>query len=217
MRFDLSVYLVTDAALCRSHGLERTVEEAVAGGVTMVQLRDKHADDQTLIAQAKALLSVLKPHGIPLLVNDRLDVAMASGADGLHVGQGDIRVAQARKALGPDAIIGLSINTLEQLDALSGSAYAVDYVGLGPVFATASKEDHASPLGFDGLQALVEASPVPCVAIGGLKARHVNAVKRSGADGMAIISAICGQPSPQAAARDIVARWQGDAMHSDDA
>ncbi|MDR5898971.1 thiamine phosphate synthase [Halomonas vilamensis] len=213
MRFDLSVYLVTDAVLCQSYGLERTVEEAVAGGVTMVQLRDKYASEKTMVEQAKRLSAILKPKGVPLIINDRLNVALASGAEGLHVGQSDTTVREARDALGPDAIIGLSVNTLEQLHAAPSEA--LDYVGLGPVFATASKQDHAAPLGFDGLAALVEASAVPSVAIGGLKAQHIDAVQRSGAHGMAVISAICGHPSPQSAARELTTRWrQREAMHS---
>jgi thiamine-phosphate pyrophosphorylase len=213
MRFDLSVYLVTDATLCQSYGLERTVKEAVEGGVTMVQLRDKHANEKAMIEQAKRLSAVLKPRGIPLIINDRLNVALASSADGLHVGQSDSSVREARDALGPNAIIGLSINTHAQLNAMPIDA--LNYVGLGPVFATASKQDHAVPLGFDGLAALAKESAVPSVAIGGLKAQHIDAVQRSGAHGMAVISAICGQDSPQNAARELATRWhQREVMHS---
>ncbi|WP_075880600.1 thiamine phosphate synthase [Vreelandella massiliensis] len=206
MRLDLSVYLVTDPDLCQPYGLERTVKEAVEGGVSIVQLRDKHASKEAMVEQAKRLKALLAPSGVPLIINDRLGVALASGADGLHVGQGDASVAEAREALGPDAIIGLSINTLAQLN--DAPVERLDYVGLGPVFATASKQDHAQPLGFAGLAALVEASAIPSVAIGGLKTRHVEAVKQSGANGMAVISAICGQASPRAAAQDIAARWR---------
>ncbi|MCP1315827.1 thiamine phosphate synthase, partial [Halomonas sp. 707D7] len=168
MTLDLSLYLVTDAGLCRAYGLERTVEEAVAGGVSVVQLRDKHADDATLIHQARRLKAVLAGSGVPLIINDRLEVALQSGADGLHVGQSDAAVLKARQALGEHAILGLSINTRQELDA--APVEALDYVGLGPVFATASKQDHAAPLGFAGLAALAGASRLPSVAIGGLKA-----------------------------------------------
>ncbi|MCL7929956.1 thiamine phosphate synthase [Halomonas llamarensis] len=213
MRFDLSVYLVTDATLCQPYGLERTVEDAVAGGVTMVQLRDKHASETTMIEQAKRLNAILKPKNVPLIINDRLNVALASGAEGLHVGQSDTTVREARDALGPNAIIGLSINTLEQLNSMP--LEGLDYVGLGPVFATTSKQDHATPLGFDGLATLVEVSAVPSVAIGGLKAQHIDAVKRSGAHGIAVISAICGQASPQNAAKELAMRWrQREVMRS---
>lgn len=199
MPFDLSLYLVTDAALCDPLGIEKTVAAAVQGGATMVQLRDKHASDEQMIAQAKRLKAMLAGSGVPLIINDRLNVALASQADGLHVGQSDTAVQEARHALGQDAIIGLSINTLAHLQ--SAPVTLLDYVGLGPVFATGSKQDHAQPIGFDGLAQLAQACPLPSVAIGGLKAEHLAQVKAAGADGMAVISAICGQPDPRLAAQ----------------
>lgn len=198
MPFDLSLYLVTDATLCHDVGLEQTVEAAVNGGVTIVQLRDKHASDAQMIAQAKQLKAVLAGTGVPLIINDRLQVALESQADGLHVGQSDTAVLEARRTLGKHAIIGLSINTLEQLQA--APIELLDYVGIGPVFATGSKQDHAQPIGFGGLASLVKACPLPSVAIGGLKANHLSAVQRAGANGLAVISAICGQPDPYQAA-----------------
>lgn len=212
MRFDLSVYLVTDTGLCGDDGVERTVEEAVKGGVSIVQLRDKHASDDAMIAQAKRLKAWLDAHAastgrrVALIINDRLNVALASGADGLHVGQSDTAVREARKAMGEDAIIGLSINNAEQL--ANAPVEWLDYVGLGPVFATPSKQDHAAPIGFDGLAALAAACPLPGVAIGGVKVEHVEAVKQSGAHGMAVVSAICGQPSPHDAAKALSQQWQ---------
>jgi len=199
MAFDLSLYLVTDAALCGDAGLEQTVEAAVKGGVTIVQLRDKHASDEHMVAQAKRLKALLAGTGVPLIINDRLNVALESQADGLHVGQSDAAVQAARRLLGEQAIIGLSINTLAQLQA--APIELLDYVGIGPVFATVSKQDHAQPIGFGGLASLVKACPLPNVAIGGLKAEHTSAVQRAGANGLAVISAICGQPDPYQAAR----------------
>lgn len=199
MHFDLSLYLVTDARLCQPYGLERTVVEAVEGGVSFVQLRDKQASDADMIKQAKRLKAALAGSGVPLVINDRLVVALESGAEGLHVGQSDTAAQQARAAMGPDAIIGLSINTLAQLQA--APVELLDYVGLGPVFATQSKRDHALPIGFEGLAQLAAASPLPSVAIGGLKADHSEQVFRAGANGLAVISAICGQPAPYQAAR----------------
>ncbi|MFP3342659.1 thiamine phosphate synthase [Halomonas sp. SIMBA_159] len=198
MRCDLSLYLVTDAALCAKAGLEATVEAAVKGGVTMVQLRDKHASNEAMTAQAQRLKALLAGTGVPLIINDRLNVAVASQADGLHVGQSDTAVQEARQALGSQAIIGLSINTLEQLHNVPVAL--LDYVGLGPVFATVSKQDHAQPIGFDGLATLASACPLPSVAIGGLKAQHAAQVRATGANGLAVISAICGQPDPYQAA-----------------
>lgn len=199
MRLDLSLYLVTDPSLCDGHGLEKTVVAAVRGGATAIQLRDKHAGDGELIDQARRLKAALAGSGVPLIINDRLPVAVESGADGLHIGQDDGEVAAARAALGDQAILGLSVQTLEQMARLDGER--LDYLGLGPVFATPSKHDHATPLGFEGLATLVAASPLPSVAIGGLKAEHAAAVRQAGAQGLAVISAICGMPDPEAAAR----------------
>lgn len=199
MRPDLSLYLVTDPELCAGHGLDATVVDAVRGGVSIVQLRDKSASDAALIAMARRLKAALRGTGVPLIINDRLDVALASGADGLHLGQDDGDVAAARRVLGDAAIIGLSIQTRAQLARID--ARSLDYLGVGPVFATGTKRDHARPIGFSGLAALVTASSLPCVAIGGLKAAHAAAVREAGADGMAVVSAICGRPDPAAAAR----------------
>ncbi|RUR30913.1 thiamine phosphate synthase [Vreelandella andesensis] len=199
MPFDLSLYLVTDAELCAEIGLEKTVEAAVQGGITMVQLRDKDASDEHMIAQAKRLKAILAGSGVPLIINDRLNVALASQADGLHVGQSDMAIHEARDALGPHAILGLSINTLAQLQG--APVELLDYVGIGPVFATVSKQDHAQPIGFDGLAQLATACQLPSVAIGGLKAEHIAQVKAAGANGIAVISAICGQPDPRLAAQ----------------
>ncbi|ATJ84548.1 thiamine phosphate synthase [Halomonas beimenensis] len=199
MRLDLSLYLVTDPDLCAAHGLQETVLAAVRGGVSVVQLRDKHVSDAELVPLARRLKTALAGSGVPLIINDRLEVALASGADGLHIGQDDGEVADARAALGPEAILGLSVQTLDQLARIDKGR--LDYLGLGPVFATPTKGDHAEPLGFEGLAELVAASPLPSVAIGGLKAEHVPAVRRAGADGLAVVSAICGTPDPEAAAR----------------
>lgn len=197
--FDLALYLVTDAELCAQAGLIDTVLAAVRGGVTMVQLRDKSASDDELTTQARTLMTALEGTGVPLIINDRLEVALAARADGLHIGQGDGDVAEARRRLGPDAILGLSVENPAQLAAIDQEK--LDYLGLGPVFATASKQDHAPPLGMEGLATLATTSALPTVAIGGLKAVHVEAVRQAGADGLAVISAICGQSDPHAAAR----------------
>ncbi|MGQ7248546.1 thiamine phosphate synthase [Halomonas sp. V046] len=202
----LAVYLVTDPHLCAAHGLVKTVEAAVRGGVTLVQLRDKHADDATLIDQARQLKAALAGSGVPLIINDRVAVAQAAGADGVHLGQGDSEVAEARRLLGPGAIIGLSVQNPAQLATLD--VEALDYLGLGPVFATATKGDHAEPLGFGGLATLTAASPLPSVAIGGLKAAHAAATRAAGANGLAVVSAICGQSDPETASQTIVAAWR---------
>ena len=139
--------------------------------------------------------------GATLIVNDDAEAAIAIGADGLHIGQDDLSAAKARARIGPDAILGLSVETPDQ--AARVDAALVDYVGAGPVFATSIKPGHAQPVGFEGLAALIAVSPVPAVAIGGLKAQHVRQTLAAGAKGVAVISAICGQPDPEAAARAI--------------
>jgi thiamine-phosphate pyrophosphorylase len=198
---DLSVYLITDPALCVSHGLVATVLAAVRGGATIVQLRDKTAPDAVLVAQGRQLKQALASSGVPLIINDRVAVAAAVGADGVHVGQDDAAAAAARATLGPDAIIGLSIQSVEHARAVDPAV--VDHVGVGPVFATSTKADHAQPSGFDGLAAVCAAAPVPAVAIGGVKAEHAAAVVAAGARGLAVVSAICGRPDPEAAARTL--------------
>jgi len=199
LRQHLRLYLVTDTALCGAMGVAETVRKAVAGGATMVQLRDKNATTAARIALAQELKQVLQGTGVPLVINDDVAAAMAAGADGAHIGQGDLAPAEARAILGPDRILGLSCETPQTVQAADPAL--VDYIGLGPVFGTTTKQDHARPIGFDGLARLVALSPLPNVAIGGLKATHLEGIRASGADGMAVVSAICGQPDPCAAAR----------------
>ncbi len=196
--FDLSLYLITDPALCAARGLLETVSAAVAGGASMVQLRDKAAPDPVLIEQGRALQQLLRGTGVPLIINDRVQVAAAIGADGVHVGQGDAGVDAARAALGPDAIIGLSIQSVAQARMVAD--LPVDYVGIGPVFATATKADHAAPLGCDGLATVRAATALPAVAIGGLKSDHAGCALGAGCDGLAVVSAVCGTDDPRAAA-----------------
>lgn len=200
-RFDLSVYLVLDPELCRDLTMAETTRMAVAGGVTMVQLRDKHADTAGMIEAGRALKAVLAGTGVPLIVNDDVEAAVAIGADGLHVGQGDMPAWRARERVGPGMILGLSAETDSLAAAIDPAS--VDYVGIGPVFATPTKPDHKQPIGFDGLKRIAAASPVRAVAIGGLKAEHAAPVLAAGAEGLAVVSAICGQPDPEAAARRI--------------
>jgi thiamine-phosphate pyrophosphorylase len=195
----LRLYLVTDAVLCTTPDLVTTVRLAVANGVTMVQLREKTATTAQRVQMALALKEALAGTGVPLVVNDDVAAAVAADVDGAHIGQGDMSIAQARALLGPDKILGLSCETSQAVQAADPAL--VDYLGLGPVFGTATKTDHAQPIGLDGLAQLVALSPLPNVAIGGLKATHIGDVHKSGADGMAVVSAICGQADPAAATR----------------
>jgi len=203
--FDLGVYLVTDTDLCGARGVCETVLTAVQGGVTMVQLRDKTASDAELIALGRMLKAALSAHQAALIINDRIEVATAVGADGLHIGQSDGDPGEARARLGQRAIIGLSVETPER--ARAANPALIDYLGVGPVFATATKADHAAPLGFDGLRAICAVhAELPKVAIGGLRADHAAEVIRSGARGLAVVSAICAAPDATVASREIRAR-----------
>lgn len=198
---DLRLYLVTDPGLCAGAGLVQTVTAAVRGGVSFVQLRDKTATTAERIALARALRQALDGTGVPLVINDDLEAAAAAQVDGVHIGQQDVTPAEARARLGPGAIIGLSCETETQVRAVGPGG--VDYLGLGPVFATATKADHETPIGLSGLATLRQASRLPAVAIGGLKPTHAAGVLASGCHGMAVVSAICGQPDPEQAARTL--------------
>lgn len=201
--FDLSVYLVTDAALCGARGVPAVVERAVAGGATMVQLRDKEASTRVLLEEALALLALLRPLGIPLIVNDRVDVALAAGADGVHVGQDDMPALPARRLIGEGLLLGVSVGS--EAEARGVDPGLVDYAGIGPVFATATKPDAGAALGLDRVRALRRMLPVPAVGIGGIDAGNAAAVVRAGADGVAVVSAICAAADPQAAAEAVAA------------
>ncbi|WP_287437354.1 thiamine phosphate synthase [Maritimibacter sp.] len=196
---DLSLYLVLDPGLCAGVGMVETARAAVAGGATVVQLRDKAADTTRMIETGRALKAALAATGTALIMNDDVEAAIAIGADGLHIGQGDMAVEEARARIGAAMVLGLSVETPALAAAVDPAL--VDYIGAGPVFATPSKLDHKAPVGFEGLAAQVAASPVPAVAIGGLKAHHVAQALKAGAQGVAVVSAICGQPDPKAAAR----------------
>jgi len=202
---DLSLYLVLDEGLCADTGMVETARAAVAGGAGVVQLRLKTATTAERIALGRALQQALAGTGAALIVNDDVEAAKALGADGVHVGQGDMPVAQVRDAIGPEMILGLSAESIQA--AAAADPTLVDYLGVGPVFATSTKADHKPPIGFGGLAQVIKASPLPAVAIGGIKSNHANAVCAAGAKGMAVVSAICGQPDPEAAARSIAGNW----------
>lgn len=199
--FDLSLYLISDAELCAARGVVDTVLEAVQGGATLIQLRQPHAATDALTELACELGARLRPFGVPLIINDRADVALAAGAAGVHLGQADLPVREARAQLGPDPIIGLSITSLEDLERSDCSA--VDYLGVGPIFPTQSKPNAAPPLGLAGLRAIAERTTLPIVAIGGIDTSRAAQIIQHGASGVAVISAICGHPDPRAAASDL--------------
>jgi len=199
--FDLSLYLVTDTRLAGPRGVVSVVTQAVEGGVTLVQLRDPEAPTRRLVELARELIARLRPLGIPLLVNDRVDVALAAGAEGVHVGQSDMTAGDARRLIGPDRIIGLSITALADLDR-PGIEFA-DYLGVGPIFAQSTKPDAAPPMGLAGLAAIRARTRLPIVAIGGIQAKNGEAVLEAGADGLCVVSAIMAAADPKAAASEL--------------
>lgn len=199
--FDLSLYLVTDRGLSKGRDLEFVVREAVEGGVTMVQLREKDCSTNEFTELALKLKSILKSYQVPLIINDDLGVALASDADGLHVGQGDISYLEAREILGPDKIIGLSVETIEQ--ARIAEEIDVDYLGISPVFSTYTKTDIKTPLGLEGIREIASFSRHPLVAIGGIHLLNTAAILDAGADGVAVVSAIVSADNIKQAASEL--------------
>ncbi|CTQ51247.1 thiamine phosphate synthase [Jannaschia donghaensis] len=194
---------ITDATAALS--IVDQAEAAVRGGAGWVQLRHKTLDDVAFTALARELTERIVPLGARLIVNDRVEVAPTVGAHGLHVGQtdGDPRAIRAR--IGPDAVLGLSVEHHAQIAAIPPGC--VDYLGVGPVRATRSKADHATPLGFDQLARIVRDTDLPCIAIGGLTAVDAPALRTAGCAGMAVVSAVSRASDPEAAARAIVDQW----------
>lgn len=199
--FDLSLYLVLDPDLCQRHSMVDTAREAVAGGASMVQVRHKRASTAERVALARSVKEALRGTQALVVMNDDIDAAIEAGVDALHIGQRDMPAAAARARIGESMLLGVSVNSQSAAHALDPAL--VDYVGVGPVFATPTKPDHEQPLGFAGLARIVANCPVPAVAIGGLKAQHVNDVWASGASGIAVVSAICGTPDPRQAAKEL--------------
>jgi thiamine-phosphate pyrophosphorylase len=200
MKPDLSCYLVLDAALCGALGMAETAARAVAGGAGIVQLRIKDASTEERVAAGRAVQAAIAGRAA-FVVNDDVAAARALDADGVHVGQGDMPPEQMRALIGPGKLLGLSVETEAQARRVDPAV--VDHIGAGPVRATATKPGHAAPIGWAGLARIVAASPVPAVAIGGVTADDAGEAVRAGARGLAVVSAICGQPDPAAAARAI--------------
>lgn len=200
---DLRLYLVTDAPERCRYGLLETVKRAVQGGVTVVQYRREHADFETMLQEARPLREYLHSVGIPFIVNNEVELALALDADGVHVGQGDMPAAEVRRRVGEKMLIGLSVSNEEEMLAVDPAI--VDYVGCGPVFTTATKPDAAPAVGPDGWARLSAMSPLPLVAIGGINAERARAIRAAGrCDGVAVVSAICGAEDPAAASAELL-------------
>ena len=201
-RKQLELYLVTDRGLSLGRDLEWVVEQAVKGGVTIVQLREKDCSTAEFVELGLRLKKILAPYGVPLLINDRIDVALAVDADGVHIGQSDMPYAIARKLLGPDKIIGLSAETMDQVRE-ANMIPDVDYVAISPVYATPTKTDTFVPFGLEGTAHAVALSVHPTCAIGGLNKTTIPDVAATGVDSIAVVSAICSTPDPCSAAREL--------------
>ena len=206
MRLDLRLNAIVDPERAGGYALADLAARCVRGGATLVQLRNKHSETRALIEEARAIKQALAPFAVPFVVNDRVDVAMASGADGVHLGQDDMAVEDARRLLGANAIIGLSIKSVEEADA--ARLDLVDYVGSGGVYATSSKQQKNAPIGPAGLARVIaalrrRAPALPVCGIAGIDASNAAEVIAAGADGVAVISALSLVPSPETAARQL--------------
>ncbi len=203
---DLRLYAIVDPEHAGGRALPELARLVTSGGATLVRLRDKKRETRTMVDEARAVHAVLKAAGVPLLINDRVDVALASGAEGVHVGQEDMTAQDARRLMGPDAIIGLTIKTVAQAQA--APVDLIDYAGIGAVFATGSKDIVNRPIGVAGLADVIEvlrrrAPQMPVCGISGITAANAGDVVAAGADGVSVISALSLQGDPEAAARDL--------------
>lgn len=194
------LYGVTDRGNLHGKTLLLQVEESLKGGVTLVQLREKHLSFQEFLEEAKEMKELCHKYGVPLLINDNVEICIESGADGVHVGQKDMEAGAVREKLGKDKIIGVSARTVEQ--AMAAQNAGADYLGVGAVFSTSTKED-AKPLDHEILKAITKAVDIPVVAIGGISFENVSQLKGTGIDGVAVVSAIYGKENPKEAAENL--------------
>lgn len=206
------LYLVTDRELIGDRDFDAVVLAAVDGGASYVQLREKDATTRDFVDAARRLRPALAERGVPLIINDRVDVALAADADGVHLGQQDLDPVTARRLLGPDAVLGLSVETVH--DVIAAEDSDVDYLGVSPIFETPTKTDTVGHWGLDGLAEVRRRSRHPLVAIGGLDAGNAAAVIAAGADAIAVVSAVCAASDPRRAAADLVAEIKAGEAHT---
>lgn len=200
-KIDYSLYLVTDRELSGNRTTREIVQAAVRGGVTCVQLREKTCDTREFIEQALFIKDFLMANHIPLIINDKIDVAKAVEADGVHLGQSDMSFNMAKAILKDSMIIGISAESIE--DAIQAEKDGADYIGVSPIFATPTKTDTAPPLGLNGLLEIRKAVKIPLVGIGGLNKKNAGDVIKNGADGIAVVSAIVAADDPEKAAKEL--------------
>ncbi len=195
------LYLVTDRGLCGNRLLEDVAHQALVGGAACIQLREKDVSTRFFVEEARKMKNLTARFRVPLIINDRIDVALASEADGVHIGQDDMPYAEARKLMGPEAIIGLSVETWD--DVVAAEALDVNYLGVSPIFETPTKTDTKGNWGLEGLARIKAYSRHPLVAIGGLNASNAKGAVMAGADCIAVVSAICAASDPLLASREI--------------
>lgn len=196
------VYAVTDRSWLNGQTLKNQVEQAIQGGATFIQIREKQLGYSAFLKQAEEIKKITDKYHIPFVINDNIDVAMAIDADGVHVGQKDMEAGEVRQKLGQNKIIGVSVQTVEQ--ALSAQKNGADYLGVGAVFSTSTKLD-ASEVSFETLKQICNAVDIPVVAIGGINAKNILQLKNSGIDGVAVVSAIFAQKDITQATKELVA------------
>lgn len=202
MKYDL--YVITDSKLSQGRSHEEVVRRAIAGGASVIQLRDKEASTRKLVEIGARLRALTREAGATFTVNDRLDVALAVGADGVHLGQEDMPARLARQLLGQGQILGVSATSLAE--ALQAEADGADYLGVGPIFPTATKPDAAPAMGLEALAEVVRQVSIPVVAIGGITSENVEGVVSTGVEGVAVVSAVVSAPDIQAAAQELLAK-----------
>lgn len=195
MEIQYDLYVLTDKALSKGRPMVEIVEQAIQGGATLVQYRAKNACGRDMVQEALALLEVTRCYRVPLIVNDRVDVALAVDADGVHLGQEDIPCKLARKLIGPDKILGISASTVDE--ARRAEQDGADYLGVGAVFPTGTKADAGDAIGLEGLSAVREAVTIPIVAIGGINIDNAAVVAATSVDGLSVVSAIVSSPDPK--------------------
>lgn len=206
MHIDYSIYLVTDRGILRGRDLYKAVEDAIKGGVTLLQLREKDVSSLEFYNIAMKVKEITGYYKIPLIINDRLDIALAIDADGLHIGQSDLPIKEARKLLGNSKLLGYSVSNVDE--AVYGEENGADYLGAGTVYPTGSKSDAGKPIGVDTLKEIKNSVSIPVVGIGGIGLSNAKEVKGAGIDGISVISAILGNEDIEGAARELSEIWR---------
>lgn len=206
MLIDYALYLVTDRDILKGRDIFKAVEDSIKGGVTLVQLREKDISSLEFYNLALKMKEITKHYNIPFIINDRLDIALAVDADGLHIGQQDLPLQITRKLLGNNKILGYSVDNIEE--AIYGEQNGADYLGAGPIFPTGSKSDAAEPIGVSQLKKIRESVSIPIVGIGGIGLSNINEIKATGIDGISLISAILDSNNIEESSKNLIRLWR---------